>query len=133
MKQIILVFAMALAWAFPMKADETRDGVRAVISAQFEAFANGDYLEAFGLASPGIRNIFRDADRFGAMVENGYPMVSNPDETRFLELSDEPGGLTQRVLVRDAGGTWHTLDYSMVQVEENWRVDGVELITPAEA
>jgi len=59
MKQLILVAAMVLAWAFPMEAGETEDGIQAVISAQFDAFRADDVEAAFDFASPGIQRIFR--------------------------------------------------------------------------
>ena len=40
---------------------------------------------AFDYASPTIRGIFGSPDRFGAMVQQGYPMVYRPSEVRYLE------------------------------------------------
>ena len=132
MKQIILIAAMALAWAFPLKAGEPDDGIQAVISAQFEAFRADDVEAAFDYASPGIQRIFGSAEGFGTMVESGYPMVWRSAETRFLELRDIGGALWQKVLVRDQAGVWHALDYEMTRVDEAWRIGGVQYLRQAE-
>lgn len=133
MKQIILVLAMVLAWAFPMEAAEPDDGIRGVISQQFEAFRADDFVAAFELASPGIRRVFVTAEGFGAMVKNGYPMVWRPAETRFLELRELNGALWQKVMIRDEAGAWHVLDYQMEQqAGGEWRIDGVQYLRQAE-
>jgi len=132
MKQLILVAAMVLAWAFPMEAGETEDGIQAVISAQFDAFRADDVEAAFDFASPGIQRIFRSPENFGTMVKTGYPMVWRSSEARFLELRDIGGALWQKVLVRDQAGVWHTLDYEMTRVDEAWRIGGVQYLKQAE-
>ena len=133
MKQIILVLAMALAMAFPMNAQEgDAGGIRAIIAAQIDAFLAEDVDTAFSYASSGIQKVFRTPERFGAMVEGGYPMVWRPAETRFLELREIDGAPWQKVLLRDSAGVWHLVDYRMVFADGAWRIDGVDLMKRAE-
>ncbi|SMH32543.1 DUF4864 domain-containing protein [Maritimibacter sp. HL-12] len=132
MKQIILVLAMIVVWAFPLRAAEPEDGIRAVISSQFEAFLADDVEAAFGYAAPAIQRIFITPEGFGSMVQNGYPMVWRPAERRFLELRDLDGALWQKVLIRDQAGAWHLLDYEMLRVGSDWRIGGVQYLRQAE-
>ncbi|OIP87998.1 MAG: DUF4864 domain-containing protein [Rhodobacterales bacterium CG2_30_65_12] len=132
MKQTILIVAMLMAWAFPMKAEEVGDAPRTVIAAQLDAFRADDVTRAFSYASRGIQRVFVTPDGFGAMVREGYPMVWRPAETRFLELRELDGVTWQKLLVRDGAGVWHTLDYQMVREGGAWRIDGVQFLRRAE-
>ncbi len=132
MKQIILVLAMLVVWAFPMEADDASGEVRGVISDQFAAFLADDVDTAFSYASPGIRQVFVTPEGFGQMVQTGYPMVWRPAETRFLELRLIDGAPWQKVLVRDGAGSWHVLDYKMLRVDGAWRIDAVQYLRHAD-
>ena len=128
MRQTILALAFVAAAAQPLAADPADADIAAVISAQIDAFRAGDVAGAFGYASDGIRRMFGTADNFGTMVGRGYAMVIAPAEVQYGELRDEGGALVQRVLIRDASGVWHALDYLMVEQEGAWRIGGVELL-----
>ncbi|MZR14175.1 DUF4864 domain-containing protein [Maritimibacter sp. DP07] len=134
MKQILFATALALsaALAGPVTAQvEPGEAIQDVITRQFDAFIAEDVDEAWTYASPGIQAMFGSPGRFGAMVEQGYPMVYAPSETRFLDLREMNGDLWQRVLVRDGAGTYHLLDYRMVELDGMWRIAGVQLIREA--
>lgn len=131
MKQIILAVALCLAAVLPgVSPAQTpaESAIQGVISGQFSAFLDEDVDAAWGYASPMIQNMFRTPENFGRMVENGYPMVYTPSETRFLELRDVDGALWQKVQVRDTSGQYHLLDYKMVKTEDGWLIDGVQFI-----
>ena len=133
MKQILLAAILAAGVVFgpaqPLAADPASDGIQATISSQIDAFRAGDMAGAFDFASQGIRQIFGTAETFGGMVERGYAMVIDPSELRYGDLRSEAAGPVQRVLVRDAGGVWHALDYLMVEEDGAWRIGGVEIVT----
>ncbi len=104
-------------------------GIQSAIRGQMQAFVGDDFESAFAYASPGIRRIFGDAERFGGMVRSGYPMVHRPADIRFLDLREIGGRPWQKVMVRDAGGTFHILDYEMeLGPDGGWRIDGVRLL-----
>jgi hypothetical protein len=102
--------------------------IRATIGAQIEAFKSDDFAGAFTYASPSIQGLFQTPDNFGAMVRRGYPMVWRPSDVRFLELREVGGLFLQRVMVTDAGGVVHVLDYQMIQQENGWKINGVQLL-----
>ncbi|ETX30553.1 hypothetical protein RISW2_12865 [Roseivivax isoporae LMG 25204] len=124
-----LVLAAALAVATLATAQDSRGGdIEAVISGQMEAFRNDDVATAFGFAAPMIQNMFRTPENFGLMVERGYPMVWRPAEVTFGDLFEEGGILWQRVIVRDAAGAVHVLDYDMRDMGGAWRIGGVRVV-----
>lgn len=103
-----------------------------VIGEQITAFQADDFTAAFDYASPGIRGIFGTPERFGQMVQQGYPMVWRPSDVEFLDLRQENGSVTQQVLVRDAKGMPWLLDYKMVRGANGWQIDGVQIrLAPA--
>lgn len=133
MRQLFHYFAISLAifWVGLAHADETlppEPGIEATIGAQIDAFLKDDFAEAFTYASPNIQGMFGSSDRFGQMVQNGYPMVWRPDDVQYLELRDVAGNLWQRVQIRDKSGKIHALDYQMIQTSEGWRINGVQLV-----
>jgi len=75
-----------------------------------------------------IKGIFGTADNFGMMVRNGYPMVHRPAEVRMLEQRQVSGATVQRVLITDAQGRSHVLDYQMVETPDGWQINGVTLV-----
>lgn len=110
----------------PVAADE--NAIQGVISSQIEAFRADDFDAAFGFASPTIRGMFGTPERFGRMVREGYPMVHRPETLRFGALREQRGRLWQRVIVTDASGRMHLLDYNMLQTDSGWRINGVVLV-----
>lgn len=126
-----VVVTLALCWACIASAADVPSkapGIEATIEAQIEAFLKDDFARAFSFASPGIQGLFGNHGRFGQTVRNGYPMVWRPAEVRFLKLREVKGALWQRVLIRDRAGGVHLLDYQMVRIDGNWRINGVHIL-----
>lgn len=123
--------AVALAALIALPAAASDDAIRRVIGAQIEAFLADDFETAFTYASPGIKRLFGTPERFGAMVRQGYPMVHRPREVRFLELRTVAGSLWQRVMMTDAEGRVHLLDYQMIETPEGWQINAVQLLRGA--
>lgn len=129
MRQIL--FALALGIAHPVFAQDapTRsDAVQSIIQNQIAALQADDFARAFTYASPTIKGLFGTAENFGAMVQRGYPMVHRPQSLRMLELREVGGRLWQRVLVTDAAGASHLLDYQMIETAEGWQINAVQLL-----
>ena len=126
---LALILALGLAW--PAAADKViapEPGIEATIGAQIEAFLADDFATAFTFASPMIQGMFGTHQRFGQMVQNGYPMVWRPGDVQYLDLREVDGALWQRVMIRDQGGGVHMLDYQMLQMDGIWRINGVTLV-----
>lgn len=120
-----VMLTASAAWA---QANEANEAIETVIGNQLQAFNDRDVTEAFSYASPTIKGIFRDPRNFGAMVENGFPMVWDNADVRFLSLREEQGVLVQRVQLRAADGAIHLLDYAMIETDDGWQINGVQII-----
>ena len=133
MRRIALALCLLLA---PLTAQAQETGsegaIHGVISGQIDAFRLDDLATAFTFASPGIQSMFRTPENFGAMVRNGYPMVWRPDRLRFGPQRSQGGVIWQQVIVTDAQGRAHVLDYRMEQVDGQWRIAGVQILAAPE-
>ena len=107
---------------------QVKEAIENVIGNQLQAFNDRDVTEAFSYASPMIKGIFRDPANFGIMVERGYPMVWDNADVEFLDLREENGVTVQRVMLKDASGTSHTLEYAMIETSDGWQINGVQLV-----
>lgn len=122
----VWISGFLMAWAPVVVVAET--SIEDVIGAQIQAFQQDDFGAAFEFASPSIRRIFGSAETFGNMVQRGYPMVRWPDEVRYLDRRKSAGELWQRVLIRDRDGVLHVLDYQMVLIDGEWRINAVQVL-----
>ncbi len=126
MRRYIYGITAAALFALPATAQEAP--IQNTIQNQLDAFMADDYATAFSFASPMIKGIFGSPENFGAMVQQGYPMVSRPAEVQMLELRTVAGNLWQRVMITDQGGRTHMLDYQMIESADGWQINGVQLL-----
>lgn len=125
--------AMALSAGLAAAPALAQDGpIEGVIQSQIDAFQSGDVAAAFDYASPGIQGMFGSPERFGRMVEQGYPMVWRPSDVEFLDSRPLGDGVIQKVLMRDAEGVPWVLDYQMIEGPEGWLINGVQILTSGE-
>jgi hypothetical protein len=124
----ILAFVFGFWMAATAVFAQDSDAIESVIGNQLDAFNDRDISEAWQYASPNIKRLFGDSGNFGMMVQQGYPMVWDNADVRFLELRDLGGMLWQKVMVRDAQGGLHILDYQMVETAQGWQINGVRLL-----
>lgn len=124
----ILVFVLGLWFAATSVVAQDNSAIEDVIGSQLNAFNDRDVDEAWQYASPNIKRLFGSPGNFGMMVQQGYPMVWDNADVRFLELRDVAGNLWQKVMVRDAQGGLHVLDYQMIETAQGWQINGVQLL-----
>ena len=134
---MILGWLAALAWwAASAHAADVPDvsqvdarGVRAVIQAQFDAFAADDAKRAFSYAAPKLREAFGSADRFIEMVRSAYPAVYRHETVAFLKPERAEGSLVQGVHLTDAQGVrWLALYRMERQHDRSWRISACQLV-----
>ncbi|WP_425038096.1 DUF4864 domain-containing protein [Primorskyibacter sp. S187A] len=124
-----LLAATLAIWASLSPAqDAPETGIQNTITAQIEAFKLDDFATAFTFASPSIQGMFGTPERFGEMVQRGYPMVWRPADVRYLELREIAGALWQKVQITDSAGNLHFLDYRMSPSENGWKISGVQIL-----
>lgn len=128
MRSFVLALIVAAFPLFSMADEIPNPDIEGVISSQIEAFAEDDVDLAFSLASPIIQGIFITPERFGRMVESGFPMVWRAGEVRFLGLRKIDGRLFQKVMVVGPEGGLHFLDYEMQATGTSWQINSVQLL-----
>lgn len=127
-----LFAAMGLVLAVTTAQAQDSADIRQIIKDQIAALQADDFDRAFSYASPNIKRLFGTPDRFGMMVQDGYPMVYRPEDVTMLEQSQTPAGVVQRVMIRDAQGRLHFLAYQMVPAGDGWQINGVQLLRAPE-
>ena len=124
----LLVLPATRSTAQATPAPTTADSIEGTIRGQIDAFLADDFPRAFSYASPMIKGIFGTPENFGAMVQQGYPMVYHPTAVRMLEQREVSGQTWQRIMVTDQAGATHMLDYQMLKSGEGWQINGVQLL-----
>ncbi|SEO07381.1 DUF4864 domain-containing protein [Palleronia pelagia] len=119
---------LAAALVVPVVAPAEDAAIEGVISAQIDAFRADDFATAFTYASPMIKGMFGTPERFGQMVQQGYPMVYRPEDVTFLDARPLGDRVQQRVMMRDTGGALHVLEYEMIETADGWQINGVRLL-----
>ncbi|WP_298935235.1 DUF4864 domain-containing protein [uncultured Ruegeria sp.] len=127
-----LLLAISLSAGLASGAFAQNAEIEANIAAQIQAFKADDFATAFTFASPNIQRLFGTPENFGVMVQRGYPMVWRPADVRFLDLREVAGALWQKVMITDGDGRVHILDYQMVQQNDAWKINGVQLLGNAD-
>ena len=114
----------------PTVTDADRTTIRAVIQRQIDAFRRDDGPAAFALASPSIRAMFHDPERFMAMVRASYQPVYRPKHVAFLELEVDSAEVVQKVLLIGPDGVQVLALYPMVKLADGtWATDGCSLVS----
>ncbi len=124
----IFAFVLGLWFVGAPAFSQDAAAIEDVIGSQLQAFNDRDVAEAWQYASPNIKRLFGNPGNFGMMVQQGYPMVWDNADVRFLELRDVAGNLWQKIMIRDAQGGLHVLDYQMVETSDGWQINGVQLL-----
>ncbi len=133
MRRFVIFGVLLLGLAHgPARAQSPDADIQAVISRQIEAFKVDDFVTAFSFASPQIKELFGSPERFGEMVQTGYPMVWRPAEVRFSGLESRGGRTVQSVVVTDSTGALFVLEYEMVAGEGGWQINGVVVRRPGD-
>lgn len=130
MRRAWAIVAVVMSVWSGMAMAEGNAAIEEVIGSQLEAFNARDVEEAWRHASPMIQGMFGNPANFGRMVENGYPMVWTNRGAEFGDLREVAGRLYQRVIVEDAAGVRHLLEYQMIETPEGWQINGVIVLPP---
>jgi hypothetical protein len=135
--RFLAVLGLLLALGLPVCAQDIsaadRTAIHDVIQSQVEAFRRDDGEQAFGFASPAIRQMFGTSQVFMDMVRQGYQPVYRPRTFEFREIVTLHGQITQKVHVVGPDGQPVTAFYPMTQLPDgSWRIDGCYLQAPEE-
>ncbi len=129
LRALFRALVVAAALVVQTAAAPAQDSAAAsVIRDQLDAFLADDVDRAFSFASPTIKRLFGTPGNFGLMVQRGYPMVWRHDRVEFLEARPEGAAVYQNVLIVDAAGVPHVLEYMMIETDAGWQINGVRIL-----
>jgi hypothetical protein len=128
----MLLRAAFFAWVLALcaqvaaaTAEEDARDIRAVITAQLQAFADDDADAAFDTATPGVREAMGHAGYFIALVRGHYPMVYRQMAISFLDVEFKASEAWQMMrMVDQHGQSWVVLFAMERQPDGKWRIGG---------
>lgn len=124
----VLMLLLAVAAAPRAHAGPVEDGQR-IIAAQIQAFLDDDADAAYGFASPAIRLLYPDKDRFFAMVKRGYSPVYRPDNFSFGRSKMSGDSVMQEVLIKGPDAVDWTAIYQLLkQPDGTLKINGVQML-----
>jgi len=131
LSRLLVSIALACAASLPPAAsagpvgDDDARSIRAVIAAQFEAFAQDDAERAFQTATPAVREAIGSPGMFLALVRGAYPMVYHPSTVTFHKPEEDRGTVMQLVEITDDDAkSWIALFAMERQPDASWRISG---------
>ncbi len=122
------VFLFLMVLALPLRAQTLESFIQDTISSQIEAMRANDFATAFTFASPGLRSMFVSPENFQTMVENGYPMVTDPAQVDYADLEMRGGAMVQTVQIIDQNGRFYVLEYDLIPIDDQWVINGVRIL-----
>lgn len=132
-RRLVLSCALSVAALLPLDSEAMADpaaDAQSVISRQIEAFLNDDADTAYGFASPSIRGLFPDKERFFAMVRKSYQPVYRPGNYAFgrSRIVGEGSAVFQEVLIQGKDGQdWSAVYELLRQPDGTYRINGVQM------
>lgn len=132
-----MLFAVALAistvLSFAAHAEERDPAMHAreVIEQQITAFLNDDATTAYSFASPEIKSVFPNAERFFEMVKKSYGPVYRPGNYAFGRNQVSPDGTVayQEVLISAPDGKDWAVYYELKrQRNGQFAINGVRMM-----
>jgi len=132
MRHFFLAIILTCWSGLSVAQDVANDAVKQVISAQIGAFQVDDFETAFSYASPRIREVFGSVERFGEMVQAGFPMVWRTTKVVFVGSRVTANRFFQTVIVGGEAGQLYWLEYEMIDLGEVWKINGVRFVPPPE-
>ena len=129
MRTLVLLAALLLGLASPVRAADDVATAQGIIRSQVEAFSRDDATAAYSYAAPAIRNLFPQADIFLSMVQHSYAPVYRHKSFEFGEARVVDGKIAQTVHIVDADGVpWEALYTLEQQPDGSVKISGCVLL-----
>lgn len=133
--RLLFAVALAISTVFTVSAHaEEQDPAmhaRQVIEQQITAFLNNDATTAYSFASPEIKSVFPNAERFFEMVKKSYAPVYRPGNYAFGRNQVSPDGTVayQEVLISAPDGKDWAVYYELKrQRNGQFAINGVRMM-----
>jgi hypothetical protein len=103
--------------------------IRQLIEQQLQAIRKDDAELAFSYTSPVIRQTFRDAASFMALLAKEYEPLKKWQAVTFLEMRTYDDHYLQRIKVTDKNGNVSIANYAVIKNETGeWFVGGMAMV-----
>ena len=134
MRALVLLTALLLGLASPVRAGDDVATAQGIIRSQVEAIERDDAATAYSYAAPAIQNMFPQPDIFLGMVQRTYTPIYRHKSFEFGEGRAADGKIAQQVHIVDADGVpWEGLYTLEQQPDGSIKISGCVLMkTPAE-
>jgi Domain of unknown function (DUF4864) len=134
MRALVLLTALLLSLASPVRAADDVAAAQTVIRSQVEALGRDDAATAYSFAAPAIQDMFPQADIFMDMVRQSYTPVYRHKSFEFGEARISNGQIAQRVHIVDAEGVpWEALYTLEQQPDGSVKIIGCVLLKAGQA
>lgn len=132
---VCLLFGILSPGAATALEEGDRTALRSLVDRQIDAFRHDDGVTAFSFATPGLREMFGDPERFMSMVRDGYRPVYRPRNYAFGPDRDAAAGPELSLRIQDeAGADWDAVYSFEKDADGSWRISGCRLVkAPGEA
>ncbi|WP_136657409.1 DUF4864 domain-containing protein [Nitratireductor sp. XY-223] len=104
---------------------------RGVVEQQIIAFLNDDIDAAYSYASPGIKNLYPEPQRFIEMVKRNYQPVYRPGNYAFGRSHSATGGnmiALELLITGPKGKDWRAIYILNRQDDGNYQISSVRLM-----
>ena len=133
MRAFVLLAAVLIGLAAPVRAADDVAAAQGVIRSQVEAFSRDDAAAAYSFAAPAIQNVFPQ-EIFMAMVRGSYAPVYRHKSFEFGEARVADGNIAQRVHIVDGDGVaWEALYTLERQPDGSLKISGCSLLKAGQA
>lgn len=132
---IVAVCTLLSLWG-PTHAGDPVADAQTVITGQIEAMRSEDADKAYSFASPDIRGLFSDKQRFLAMVQKNYEAIYHAGNYAFGRSKLVGGGevVLQEVMISGREGKDWTAIYELrLQDDGSYKVNGVRMLKNTES
>jgi len=134
MRSLLILIAITIGLASPLRAADDVAAAQRIISSQAEALARDDAVTAYSFAAPDIQSIFPDPDSFMDMVRNAYTPIYRHRSFEFTESNMSDGTIEQKVHIVDADGVpWDALYTLEPQPDGSLKISGCMLLKVGQA
>jgi hypothetical protein len=134
MRALVLLTALLIGLASPVRAADDVAAAQGVIRSQVEAFGRDDAATAYSFAAPSIQGVFPEPETFMSMVRGSYTPVYRHKSFEFGEARVSSGQIAQRVHIVDAEGVpWEALYTLEQQPDGSMKISGCVLLKAGQA
>ena len=133
MRALVLLAALLLGFAAPVRAADDVAAAQTIIRSQMEALGRDDAATAYSYAAPAIQNMFPQADIFLGMVQRTYTPIYRHKSFEFGEGRAADGKIAQAVHIVDADGVpWEGLYTLEQEPDGSLKISGCVLLKTGE-